>query len=359
VRITSDLPPGAEQIENCAELTTSASRGTPPPACSSVSVNAAPDLRVTKTDGGTTTAAGRVVVYSIAYANAGNQAAAGVVLTETVPAHSTYEGAESTPGWYCPGGPAAGQTCEFPVPSLAAGASGLVAFAVRVVNPVPPAVREITNEVSIADDGTSGPDPTPADNVAPDTTPITPAGPGPQPALAALKADSLNLDLDDDGQADAGDTIVYLVTLRNTGAAPATAAVFTSPVPAGTTLVPDQVITPVGTVLSGQSADDTEVTIEIPMIGAGETIHIAFEVEVFDPIPEGLEEIACQGTLLASNHRPIPTDDPDTLLRDDPTLTPLDLGPIGPPPAEIPTVGQWGLILLGALLGFLGFRKIV
>jgi IPTL-CTERM motif len=130
-------------------------------------------------------------------------------------------------------------------------------------------------------------------------------------------------------------------------------------VPAGTTLVPEQVITPVGTVLSGQSADDTEVTIEIPTISAGETIQIAFEVEIFDPIPEGLEEIACQGTLLASNHRPIPTDDPDTLLRDDPTLTPLDFGPTGPPPAEIPTVGQWGLILLGALLGYLGFRKIV
>ncbi|MDX1998697.1 MAG: IPTL-CTERM sorting domain-containing protein, partial [Thermoanaerobaculia bacterium] len=357
VRITSDLPPGAEQIENCADLSTSASRGTSPPACSSVAVNAGPDLRITKTDGGVTTTAGRVVVYSIAYSNAGNQGAAGVVLTETVPTHASFEPAESTPGWLCRGGPS-GTSCTFSIGSLPAGDSGLVAFAVRVASPFPSGVREIRNQVGIEDDGTSGPDPTPADNTATDTTPVTPAGPGPQPALSALKTDSLNLDLDDDGAVDAGDTVVYLVTLRNTGNAAANGVVFTSPVPEGAVLVADQVLTPIGTVLSGQHPDDTEVTIEIPSIAAGESIDLTFEVEVFDPIPEGLDELVCQGTLLASNHRPVPTDDPETPLRDDPTRTPLDRDPIGPPPAEIPTVGQWGLLLLGVLLGFLGFRKI-
>ncbi|MDX1998431.1 MAG: IPTL-CTERM sorting domain-containing protein, partial [Thermoanaerobaculia bacterium] len=357
VRITPDLPPGAEAIENCAELATANSRGTPPPACSSIAVNAAPDLRITKTDGGVTTTAGRVVVYSIAYSNAGNQAAAGVVLTETVPANSTFEPAESTAGWLCPGGPS-GTACTFSIGSLPAGDSGLVAFAVRVASPFPTGVREIRNQVRIEDDGASGPDPTPADNTAVDTTPVTPAGPGPQPALSALKTDSLNLDLDDDGEADAGDTVVYLVTLSNTGNAAANGVVFTSPVPEGTVLVADQVLTPVGTVLSGQHPDDTEVTIEIPSLDPGQSLDLTFEVEVFDPIPEGLDELVCQGTLLASNHRPVPTDDPETPLRDDPTRTPLDRDPVGPPPAEIPTVGQWGLLLLCVLLGFLGFRKV-
>jgi uncharacterized repeat protein (TIGR01451 family) len=359
VRITLNLPPGAEAVENCAELLIGDQLGAPTPACSSVPVDAAPDLRITKTDGGISTAAGRVVVYSIAFSNAGNQAASGVVLTETVPANTSYEGAESTPGWYCPGGPAAGQTCLYSLPTLAAGGSGLVSFAVRVASPFPPGLREIRNQVGIGDDGTSGPDPTPADNVATDTTPVTPSGPGPQPLLTAQKADALNLDLDDDGEADAGDSLVYLVTLRNTGEAPATGAVFSSPVPTGTILVPNQVFTPVGTILSGQSAGDSEVTIEIPTIASGEQIHLSFEVEIFDPLPEGLEELVCQGTLLAANHRPIPTDDPDTPLRDDPTRTPLDRDPVGPAPADIPTLGEWGLILLGLILGFAGIRKLV
>jgi hypothetical protein len=59
------------------------------------------------------------------------------------------------------------------VGSLAA-ASGdqTAAFAVTVDNPLPAGVTEIDNTASIADDGTHGADPTPADNSGSDTTPV-------------------------------------------------------------------------------------------------------------------------------------------------------------------------------------------
>ena len=46
-------------------------------------MTAVPDLLVTKTDGGGTTAPGSTVIYTLDYSNLGDQAATTVVLTET------------------------------------------------------------------------------------------------------------------------------------------------------------------------------------------------------------------------------------------------------------------------------------
>src|SRR3712207_8258775 len=51
-------------------------------------VTAQPDLTITKSDGGANAAPGSTVAYTLNYANAGNQNATGVVVTETVPARS-------------------------------------------------------------------------------------------------------------------------------------------------------------------------------------------------------------------------------------------------------------------------------
>src|SRR6516225_8982846 len=98
-----------------------------------ITATGAPDLVVTKSDGGATVNAGGTVAYTINYSNVGFASSTGVVLTEFLPTGSTFNAAQSTPGWT-----ALGTTAfTFKVGSVPVGASGSVIFAVTVPIPVP------------------------------------------------------------------------------------------------------------------------------------------------------------------------------------------------------------------------------
>ncbi len=56
------------------------------------------DLRLTKDDGGITAVPGDVIRYALTYTNTGPLWAAGVVITETVPAHTTFDSGAAPPG---------------------------------------------------------------------------------------------------------------------------------------------------------------------------------------------------------------------------------------------------------------------
>src|SRR5690606_39364042 len=103
-------------------------------------VGAAPAVAGTTGDGGVRTTPGGTVAYTFSYANEGNVAATGVVLSETVPANSTFNAGASTAGWVCVPDGNAGSTCTLPVGNLAAGANGSAAFAVTVASPLPACV---------------------------------------------------------------------------------------------------------------------------------------------------------------------------------------------------------------------------
>src|SRR5262249_51517579 len=93
-----------------------------------ITATAAPDLVVSKSDGGATVNAGDSVAYTINYSNAGLANATGVVLTEFLPVGATFNAAGSTAGWVALGAGA----FRFTVGSLAVGGSGSVVFAVTV-----------------------------------------------------------------------------------------------------------------------------------------------------------------------------------------------------------------------------------
>lgn len=140
---------------------------------------AVPDLSLTKSDGGAEgVAPGQTIMYTLHYANVGNQDATGVVLTETVPDHTHLNAAASTPGWSCTPGGEAGATCTLAVGALAGGANGTAVFAVTVDLPLAPGIASVSNTASVTDDGAGGADPNDTDNVATDDTPLTnPYGP--------------------------------------------------------------------------------------------------------------------------------------------------------------------------------------
>lgn len=181
-------------------------------------VLAAPDLVVTKTDGGVSTLPGGIVLYQISYANTGNQDAIGVAIQETLPANTTFNSTYSVGDWDDVGGGA----FSLLIGDLPAGASGTAFFAVQVNSPLPGGVTEILNTVLIADGGSGGPDPTPGNNTSTDTTPIAN---NPQADLQITKTNNLT-------SVTPGQVVTYAITVSNAGPNAVTGASFSDVVPA-------------------------------------------------------------------------------------------------------------------------------
>ncbi|PID29827.1 hypothetical protein CR983_03570 [Candidatus Saccharibacteria bacterium] len=132
------------------------------------------DMTVQKTTASTSLLPGQSLAYSLDYQNTGNAEARGVVLTETVPAGTTFDAAGSTAGWSCADGAAADTTCTFDVGDVAAGASASVDFAVRIlaVEELARDQQTVSNSASINSADDNGPDRQTADNTSSTTTPF-------------------------------------------------------------------------------------------------------------------------------------------------------------------------------------------
>lgn len=296
-------------------------------------VDAEPVLTVAKDDGGVSTTPGGTVTYDIDYANEGDEPATGVVLTETVPAHTTFAGPAA---WSCSVGDPAGTVCTIAVGDLAAGATGSVDFAVQVVNPAPAGVDLLVNTVSIDDD-----DPEIPGDSDTDDTPLDAA-----PDLTVTK--------DDGGiTAEEGDEVTYTIVYANVGHQDATGVVLTETVPPGSTFVgPDD----------WTCVDDT-CTVEIGDLAAGDSGEIDFTVLVA-PVAEGqteLDNIVVIADDGENGDDPTPEDNEDT--DDTPLRRPTEVDPnVVRPPEEVQgtvTLPRTGaeidrLVLLAGLSMLLG-----
>ncbi len=174
LQVNNPIAAGVTQLVNTAQATHDGTNGPEPTpldntATDTDTVNAAPDLAISKSDGGITAIAGSLISYTLTYTTTGNQGASGVVITETVPANTTFVAGSSSPGWSCANGATAGTVCTLSVGTLAGGATGSKVFAVRVVIPFPNGVNTISNTATISDDGSNGADP-PGNNSGSDTT---------------------------------------------------------------------------------------------------------------------------------------------------------------------------------------------
>src|SRR6185503_10662687 len=157
VTVVNPVGAGVSQISNTASIADDGTNGADPTpgdnsGSDSTPVTAAPDLSMTKSDGGASVAPGGTVSYTLTYANGGNRGASGVVLTDTVPANTTFNVGASTAGWVCVPNNNAGSTCTLAIGPLA-GASGnqSATFAVTVDASVPGGTTQISNTASIAD----------------------------------------------------------------------------------------------------------------------------------------------------------------------------------------------------------------
>lgn len=178
------------------------------------------DVLVSKADSRDPVDAGGDLTYTLTVRNEGPSAATSVVATDTLPAGAT------------PGNPSAGQgscttsgqiiRCD--LGSLAAGASTTITIPVVIDDS---AMGTLINSVTVtaAED-----DPNGANNVASESTAVTPQGPPPQNAdLGVLKSASAMT-------VRAGDPLAFTLEVSNAGPADATGVTLTDTLPNGVAL---------------------------------------------------------------------------------------------------------------------------
>jgi len=269
VRVDSALPAGVTQIENTVTVRDDGANGadTDPTNNTATEVTpltgAMPDLGVDKTLGSASDPRpGGVLVWEIVLSNTGNQAAAGLLLHEEVPAHTTFAPGASDPDWSCEAA-TAGATCTLEVGTLPAGSSVTAAFAVVIDESLPPGVEVVENCATVGE-MTEG-----CDLVS-------------VPAVPDLEVTK------DDGGAvvSPGGEVGYEIAFGNAGTQGATGVVLEDELPAGTEVVAEA-SDPRWTCQS-QSPGGAHCRLDVGVLGAGETGAAPLTVRVDPELPEAV-----------------------------------------------------------------------
>ncbi|PYT34930.1 MAG: hypothetical protein DMF52_11600 [Acidobacteria bacterium] len=218
-------------------------------------MTSAPILAVSKTDSPDPVAAGGNLTYTLSYSNTGNANATGVVLTDTVPANTTFVSATA-------GGTLASGVVTWSVGNLAAGATGSVQMVVRIKSPLPNKTTITNSAYSIDSNETS------AVGGAAVTTTVTSA-----PGLLIHKKHSPD-------PVPMGSDLTYTIDYSNTGSADATGVVATDSVPTNTTFV---------SATSGGSLSGGVVTWNLGTVPAGASASVQVVVRVASPLPSGTQ----------------------------------------------------------------------
>src|SRR5579864_7291646 len=358
VAIASPLPASASVVANlaCAALPGA------PAVCGATSIptTGQPNLHLVKSFAGGSVLPGVVLPFTLTASNSGNQDVGAAVLTETVPALSTFDAGASDVRWSCAAA-TAGSSCTLDLGALPAGTSQAVTFAVRAALALPPAAV-IANAACVtghdAEIESAGQVATawrqlrrgvrPAQVAAPQAcgSVETPPALAVDTTLAAAVAGH-------GGPAAPGDRIHYTLTVPNGTAETLTALLAAASLDANTALVAGSVTTSQGAVTAGNGAGDTTVAVALGDLAAGAAATIEWDVTVHATLPPGLTQVAKQAETTGGNIPPDESGPPPPPSTPGPTETPVAAGapPPPPPPHAIPTLGDWGLGTMIALLG--------
>ncbi|MBK5258594.1 MAG: ExeM/NucH family extracellular endonuclease [Thermoanaerobaculia bacterium] len=183
-------------------------------------VAASADLSVTKVDTPDPVTAGNNLTYTITLTNAGPSDAAGVSLSDILPAATTFVSLSSPGGWSCttPAVGASGGTVSCSNASLAAGSA---VFTLTVG--VPPSVPDGTVITNTATASSSTSDPNPGNESGTATT-----------TVGVGSADLSVTKVDTPDPVTAGTNLTYTITVNNAGPSDATTATLSDTIPAGT-----------------------------------------------------------------------------------------------------------------------------
>jgi large repetitive protein len=257
VTVANPLPAGVTSIANTA---------CDGAACGSIQVptDGQARLSVTKSVVSGTATPGTTLVFGISVKNLGNQGAP-VALSETVPAHTTFNSPQSS-AWSC-AGTAAGLSCSLDAGTLAGGGTSTTYhFAVTIDSPLPNGVTVISNSACASTPST----PQICDQVQ------VPANASPRLMIAKTRSSAAPAP---------GQLVTYSIAISNLGDQDAGAVTLTEQVPTATSFdAPGS--DPAWSCSAGTC------TLVLPSLAAGTTVTRNFSVRVTNPLPAGVTQIA-------------------------------------------------------------------
>ncbi|MFA6958837.1 MAG: PA domain-containing protein [Thermoanaerobaculia bacterium] len=253
---------------------------------------------------------GDTIRYELSIANVTGAGATGVVLKNTPDANTTLKsGSVQTPnGSVTKGNGAGDSSVEIALTGLKPGATATAQFEVTVKEGIDPTTSAVTNQATL--DGTNF---EPVNSDDPDTgasrdATVTPLD------LNPMKVDkTVTLtggDADSSGGVTAGDTLSYVITLRNTGVNSLLGIVVDDTPDAATSIVAGSVTTTLGSIAAGNEAGATKLTVNVGSLDVGLSATIQYKVKVKSPIAPFTFVILNQASVTGSNFGATVSDDP-------------------------------------------------
>jgi uncharacterized repeat protein (TIGR01451 family) len=283
-RLDPVFPEGTTVLTNPAVLQGS---GTPPVGSgASTTVSAASALVLAKAVDLATASPGQRLTYTLTYRNTGNADASDVVLSDTLPARTTFVSASG-------GGTFAGGVVTWSLGTVAAGTSGSVLLTVQLDAVFPHGVTPVENSAVVSSATTAPVGSNPA------TTTVSAA-----PSLSLTK--SVNLTT-----ASPGELLTYTLAYANTGNADASQVVLSDALPARTTFV---------SASGGGTFAQGGVTWSLGTLAPGASGVVTLTVRLDAVFPAGETTVANTAVLESGETGPVPSNPVSTGVTASPTL---------------------------------------
>jgi uncharacterized repeat protein (TIGR01451 family) len=156
------------------------------------------------------------------------------------------------------------------------------------------------------------------------------------------------------GNVEPRDSLLYTIVFRNQSGFDVNDLEFIEEIPADTTYIPSSVTIPSGSTVVSETPVLRITGIDVPARGQ---VEVTFRVQVINPVPAGVTQIINQGTVFYDSDG---NGTNDTLQQTDgdtaqPGNQPTTIA-VTPKPPPIPTLSEWGMILLGILLTGIAVR---